>query len=404
MPKNTTATLDRALRLIRDNAAAVAHHRDSSAGDPAPQALPDPTGILARLGISTATGLPAAASGTATLPTGPPLDVNDLLGSLPALPAGLNLNLGGRLPAGLGSLPGSGGTTAAMAAAAAAGGEIRHLTYTGPAGTRNYDLYIPTGYTGEPVPLVVMLHGGTQNAADFAAGTGMNHQAEQHTFLVAYPEQSRAANHSGYWNWFRPEDQNAGSGEPAIIAGLTEQVIADHGVDRGRVYVAGLSAGGAMAAVMAATYPGLYAAAGIHSGLGYRAATDIPGAFGAMQSGGVPTATGPVPLIVFHGSGDGTVAPVNADKIIAARLATAGSGGVDSVSTRGAAQGARPHTRTVHTGPDGIVIAESWIVDGAGHAWFGGHPAGSYTDAQGPDASAEMTRFFLDHGSSAATG
>lgn len=406
MPKNMTATLDRAMRLIRDNAATVSAHRPPEGGS-APS-LPDPTGILARMGISSGSGLPRSESGTGTLPTGPPLDVTELLSSLPA---GLNLNLSGQLPGGLsslpgglGSLPGSGANPAAAAAAAAPGGEIRHLTYTGPAGARNYDLYIPTGYTGQSVPLVVMLHGGTQNATDFAAGTGMNHQAEEHTFLVAYPEQSRAANHSGYWNWFRPEDQQAGSGEPAIIAGLTEQIIAEHGVDRGRVYVAGLSAGGAMASVMAATYPTLFAAAGIHSGLGYRAATDIPGAFGAMQSGGSPVSSGPVPVIVFHGAGDGTVAPVNAEKIIGARLAAPGTGRVRSVSTRVADGGGRPHTRTVHTDADGIVVAESWIVDGGGHAWFGGHSAGSYTDPQGPSASAAMTRFFLAHSAVGTTG
>ena len=397
MPKNITATLDRALRLIRDNAAVLAQHQDPSAGGPAPQGLPDPTGILARMGITAPTGLPAPGTGTGTPPTGPPLDLGELLKSLPA---GLNLNLPGNLPTGLGqglSLPGAGGNPAAMQAAAAAGGQIRHLTHTGPAGTRDYDLYIPTGYTGEPVPLIVMLHGGTQNAADFAAGTGMNHLAEQHTFLVAYPEQSRAANHSGYWNWFRPEDQHTGTGEPAIIAGLTEQIIADHGVDRTRVYVAGLSAGGAMAAVMAATYPTLYAAAGVHSGLGYQAASDIPGAFGAMQSGGTPTTTGPVPLIVFHGAADSTVSPVNADKIITARLGTPGTGRVQSHDIRNESNGVRPHTRTVHTDAAGTVVAESWIVEGAGHAWFGGNPVGSYTDPQGPDASAEMTRFFLEH-------
>ncbi len=310
-----------------------------------------------------------------------------------AMPAG-----GVTLPSGLGLS--SHGTAEAVVPE---GAQFLSRTFSNPAGDRPYRLYVPSGYTGQPVPLIVMLHGCTQSPADFAAGTGMNAAAEEQTCLVVYPGQTSSAHAQKCWNWYSEDDQQRGSGEPSLIAGITRQVMQDYAVDPQRVYVAGLSAGGAAAAIMGETYPDLYAAIGVHSGLACGAARDLPSAMAVMRGGsGAVTqrrqrGSAPrrlVPSIVFHGDRDTIVSPRNGDDVVEQSVQSAAP---RSQVHTGQVPGGRAYSRTVRSDTTGRPVSEQWVVHGAGHAWSGGKAAGSYTDPQGPDATREMLRFFQEH-------
>ena len=298
-------------------------------------------------------------------------------------------------------------------------GSFTRVAFAHPGARHNphhYHLYVPPVATAQtPMPLVLMLHGCTQNPVDFATGTGMNAAAAPLNALVLYPEQPHSANPNGCWNWFRPGDQHRGSGEPALLVAMLRDVMARHPVDVERVYVAGLSAGGAMAAVLGREYPDVFAAVGVHSGLQAGAAHNVMGALSAMKSGAKPgpathstgnaAASPPPPLIVFHGDADTTVHAHNAEQLIQAQLAAlagAQGGTQHTVQTvhRGESPGGRGYTRTVYARPaepTGAVVAEHWLLHHTGHAWAGGHASGSHTDPAAVDATAEMLCFFLAH-------
>jgi len=274
-------------------------------------------------------------------------------------------------------------------------------TFTCEAGSRDYTIYVPSRKGCRKRPLIIMLHGCTQNPDDFAMGTGMNRLAEEQDFIVAYPGQAVSANPTACWNWFELAHQMRDQGEPSLIAGMTRAVMAAFDIDAERVYVAGLSAGGAMAAVMSATYPELYAATGIHSGLAYGSANDMASAFAAMKGtpglaqrkGHAKRANGRARTIVFHGVADPMVHPSNAEAILAGARAVLTGPAKETIQAGSA--GGRAYTHTVITDARGIPHVEYWAIEGLGHAWSGGSPEGSYTDQLGPDASREMLRFFL---------
>jgi poly(hydroxyalkanoate) depolymerase family esterase len=278
--------------------------------------------------------------------------------------------------------------------------------------TRRALVHAPTAVEpGTALPLVCMLHGCTQDAASFAAATRMNAAADRHGFVVVYPQQERASNPQGCWNWFAPGHQARGAGEPAAIAAVVRELIGTTSacaIDARRVFVAGMSAGGAMAAILGATYPDLFAAVAVHSGLAYRSANSVVSAFAAMaRGGGDPAPIGelarPVPSIVVHGGDDRTVAPVNGDQVLAQAMAANRRAAPDrcefdlgrpASTSQGRVDGGHAYEHSRWTDRRGAPMHESLKVEGLGHAWSGGLPGGSYTDPRGPDATEAIWRFF----------
>lgn len=270
--------------------------------------------------------------------------------------------------------------------------------HRGAAGALNYRLYVPADHAKRDLALLVMLHGCTQNPEDFAVGTQMNALADEFGLIVAYPHQPRGANASGCWNWFDKRHQNRGFGEPAKLAGLAQSLGAEFGIGEERTFAAGLSAGGAMAEILAATYPDVFEAVGIHSGLPYKAAGDVPSAFAAMKGGAIGESALRVVgdsvcrKIIFHGGADATVHPANAQHIL--DQAQRGAEALKPIELDWEIPGGRVN-RTVLQDSAGRALVEHWFVEGGGHAWFGGDSRGTYTQNVGLDASRVMVRFFL---------
>ena len=278
-------------------------------------------------------------------------------------------------------------------------GDFTSRAYTFEGQSLSYMLYVPPHKAGRDLSLVLMLHGCTQNPQDFAVGTQMNSLADEFGLIVAYPEQPRTANSSGCWNWFDGKHQKHGTGEPAMLAGLAKSLAREFNIGATRVFAAGLSAGGAMAEILASTYPREFAAVGIHSGLPYGAANSVMSAFGAMK--GTTRMMRPasakvdrgIRRIVFHGASDATVHPSNGERILDGTRQLSNTAHETETTTE---INGRSVTRILLKNDKGHAMAEHWVVTGGGHAWFGGNRHGSYTEAKGPDASREMVRFFLE--------
>lgn len=260
-------------------------------------------------------------------------------------------------------------------------------------------LFVPVGAEG-PRPLLVMLHGCKQDPDDFARGTRMDGAAAARGWYVLYPGQSVHANGSRCWNWFNPRDRVRGEGEDGALMRAVDSIVAAHPIDPARIYVAGLSAGAAMAVVLAANHPERFAAVAAHSGLPYGAASNVPSAFGAMRDGGemppLPRTGDYVPLLALHGDADSTVSPRNTDRLVAQWHAWGAEPGWTQMVDSGNA-GGRAYRCERWRDRDGRTVLEQWSVAGAAHAWSGGDSAGSYTDAHGADASDLMIRFFEAH-------
>ena len=274
------------------------------------------------------------------------------------------------------------------------GASFRSRIYDGETRRRNFKLYVPASKSSKNSPLLVMLHGCNQNPEDFALGTRMNALAESCGLIVVYPEQPKKANMSGCWNWFNPVHQRRGVGEPSIIAGLTQKIISEFNCDADRVFVAGFSAGGAMAVIMGECYPDIFSAVGVHSGLAYQSANDIVSAFEAMRGVKSKAKTrSKMRTIVFHGDADRTVHASNGEQVAAMHPSS-------QTEERFTIPQKKSYTRSLERNSKGRSIKEYWVLHGVGHAWSGGSTAGSYTDPKGPDASQEMLRFFLSENNS----
>jgi poly(hydroxyalkanoate) depolymerase family esterase len=301
--------------------------------------------------------------------------------------------------------------------------------YKDATGDHPYFVYTPTTYhPGTAVPLLVLLHGCSQTAADFAAGTGMNELAERYGFIVVYPQQKRMSNRTLCWNWFKSSHQFRDRGEPALIAHVVQAVSENTSqwtIDSSRVYVVGASAGAAMAVILGATYPDIFAAIGVHSGVEYQAVTNIIGGLKVMFGGGPdPVKQGRrayeamgsymrmMPTIVFQGTGDKIVHPINGDQVVQQWMQT------NHLASHGlyVADFHNPTTTTFGQVPEGYVytvstwkdhtgkeIQQYWKILGLAHAWSGGNPAVSYTDPEGPNASEAMYQFFMNHPMSRAS-